>query len=103
MTDNTTLYKTSELEIAAFLKARGHRLISSRQDGRVVAFEFNGDAASDVGLYFEGVEVSARDLFEAHRSLRALIQQVREYATQTQATQTQIRPENKSRESFHRR
>lgn len=80
---NETKYKTSELEIASFLKARGHRLISSRQDGKVVIFDFNGDAASDVELYFSGVEVSARDLFEAHRSLRALIQQVREHSTQT--------------------
>ena len=72
-------YRTTELELASFLKARGHRLVSAKMDGRVVSFEFNGDAASDVETYFSGAEVPARDLFEAHRSLRALIQQVREH------------------------
>lgn len=78
----TVGYKTAELEVAAFLRARGHRLVSARLDGKVVAFEFNGDAASDVESYFAGAEVAARDLFEAHRSLRALIQQVREHEAQ---------------------
>lgn len=79
---NRVTYKTTELELASFLKARGHRLLSARLDGRVVAFEFNGDAALDVESYFNGAEVSARELFEAHRGLRALIQQVREQQTQ---------------------
>ncbi len=79
-----TAYRTSELELASFLKARGHRLVSTKFDGRVVSFEFTGDAAQDVESYFAGVEVPARDLFEAHRSLRALIQQVREHEAQRQ-------------------
>jgi len=81
---NTVAYKTSELEVASFLKARGHRLVFAKLEGRVVSFEFNGDAASDVESYFSGAEVAARDLFEAHRSLRALIQQVREHEAQCQ-------------------
>lgn len=76
-------YRTSELELAAFLKSRGHRLLSAKMAGRVVAFEFEADAAEEVSLYFSGAESSARELFEAHRSLRALIQQVREHANQT--------------------
>lgn len=32
-------YQTSELEIAAFLKARGHHLLSAKLEGRVVAFD----------------------------------------------------------------
>ena len=80
-------YKTTELELAAFLKARGHRLASARLDGRVVSFEFNGEAASDVESYFAGAEVPARDLFEAHRGLRALIQQVREHEAQRNGTE----------------
>ena|SRR5689334_19315997 len=75
-------YKTTELELASFLKSRGHRLLSAKMAGRIVVFEFESDAADEVSLYFSGVETSARELFEAHRSLRALIQQVREHSSQ---------------------
>jgi hypothetical protein len=81
-TTQTQPYKTTELELASFLKSRGHRLLSAKMSGRFVAFEFESDAAEDVSLYFSGAETSARELFEAHRSLRALIQQVREHSTQ---------------------
>jgi hypothetical protein len=87
-------YRTSELEIASFLKARGHRLTAAKMDGRFVAFEFEPAAASDVGAYFSGAETPARELFEAHRSLRAMIQQVREHSSQ----QTKIRSERTSDE-----
>jgi predicted O-methyltransferase YrrM len=79
---NTQPYRTSELELAAFLKARGHRLLSAKQNGKMVTFEFTPEAADDADNYFSGAESSARELFEAHRSLRALIQQVREHASQ---------------------
>jgi hypothetical protein len=75
-------YKTTELELAAFLKARGYRLASANLDGKFVSFEFESAAAGDARNYFTGAETSARELFEAHRSLRALIQQVREHSLQ---------------------
>src|ERR1700693_1164122 len=75
-------YKTAELELASFLKSRGHRLLSAQMTGRFVTFEIESGAAEDVDSYFGGAETSARELFEAHRSLRALIQQVREHASQ---------------------
>lgn len=77
----TPTYRTTELEIAAFLKARGHRLLGAHPQGRVVEFEFAGTAEPDVERYITGETVSARELFEAHRSLRALIQQIREHNT----------------------
>lgn len=75
-------YKTAELELASFLKARGRRLLSAKMTGKFVTFEFEPDAAGDAEKYFSGAETSARELFEAHRSLRALIQQVREHSSQ---------------------
>jgi hypothetical protein len=75
-------YRTTELELASFLKARGHRLTAAKMDGRFVSFEFDPAAASDADNYFTGAPTSARELFEAHRSLRALIQQVREHSSQ---------------------
>lgn len=47
---NGVTYKTTELELASFLKARGHRLLSARLGGNVVPFDFNGDAAPHVEL-----------------------------------------------------
>jgi hypothetical protein len=79
---NRVNYKTSELEVASLLRAQGHRLVGAKVEGRVVMFEFEKEADRDVERYFSGAEVSARDLFEAHRSLRALIQQVREHEAQ---------------------
>ena len=78
----TLSYKTTELELASFLKARGHRLTAAKMDGRFVSFEFDPSASLDADNYFTGAETSARELFEAHRSLRALIQQVREHSSQ---------------------
>jgi hypothetical protein len=75
-------YRTAELELAAFLKSRGHKLLDAKMAGRFVTFEFTPEAAEDVSNYFGGAETSARELFEAHRSLRALIQQVREHSSQ---------------------
>jgi len=77
-----TTYKTSELELASFLKTRGHKLVAAKPQGRIVEFTFDGDAAGDLDAYIGGAEVPARELFEAHRSLRALIQQVKESQSQ---------------------
>jgi hypothetical protein len=68
-------YKTTELEIAAFLKAQGHRLIEATPQGAIVEFAY----PPDVDAYFNGAEIRAQGLFEAHRSLRALIQQVKKH------------------------
>ena len=75
-------YKTTELELASFLKARGHKLLRAQLKGRLVEFHFPASAESAVEDYFVGAQLSARELFEAHRSLRALIQQVREHQYQ---------------------
>jgi len=72
-------YRTNELELAAFLKARGHKLIGTQPDGRLIRFAFPESASADADGYFAGMEVSARDLFEAHRHLRALIQQIKQH------------------------
>jgi hypothetical protein len=80
-------YRTTELEIASFLKARGHRLIGAQPQGRLVEFAFEQVAQDDVDSYINGAEIAARELFEAHRSLRALIQQVKQhYQIRTEET-----------------
>jgi hypothetical protein len=75
-------YSTDELELAAFLKATGHRLLSLKPKGRLVSFSFDASASSDVEKYFSGAESSGRDLFEAHRHLRTLIKQIKQHTSE---------------------
>lgn len=76
------LYRTSELELASFLKAHGHKLLGTEVNGKLVEFHFDASAEGAVEHYFAGASLPARDLFEAHRSLRALIVQIREHSSQ---------------------
>ena len=70
-------YRTSELELAAYLKAKGHPLREAVPQGRIVMFFFDDGVAPDVDAYFAGAQIAAQDLFEAYRSLRMLIQQTK--------------------------
>jgi len=72
-------YATTELEIAAFLRARGHDLVQARFLGRLVQFEFGPTAEPDVLAYIGGAQMAARDLFEAHRHLRTLVKQIKQH------------------------
>lgn len=75
-------YVTNELELASYLKAVGHRLLGADLRGNLVEFYFDVSAEQAVDAYFAGTPFSARELFEAHRSLRALIQQVKQHKDQ---------------------
>jgi hypothetical protein len=72
-------YKTTELEVASFLRARGHRLMGASPSGRLVEFAFDNGAAPDVDAYIDGAPISALDLFEARRSLGVIIQHVQQH------------------------
>ena len=87
-TEATDSYRTTELELAAFLKANGNRLLNAKPQGSIVAFEFDPSASSDAEAYIAGASLPARELFEAHRSLRALIQQVREHTNQRKGSES---------------
>jgi hypothetical protein len=75
-------YTTDELELAAFLKARGHRLVGATPTGSLVTFAFDPSAQADLAEYFAGAEISARELFQAHRHLRVLIKQIKQQTKQ---------------------
>jgi len=75
-------YKTNELELASFLKARGHEFLNAQLRGKLVEFHFDASAESAAEDYFAGAKLCARELFEAHRSLRTLIQQLKEHNAQ---------------------
>jgi hypothetical protein len=71
-------YTTVELELAAFLKARGHRLLRAIPQGRLVTVAFDRSAHADLDNYLAGAEISVLELFQAHRRLRALIKQIKQ-------------------------
>ena len=76
-------YQTNELELAAFLKARGHFLVSAKPVRGLVTFVFKDNGTyEDAQRFFAGAEISARELFTEHRGLRALIRKVKEFDAQ---------------------
>ena len=76
-------YRTDNLELAAYLLARGHRLIGADQTGQLVAFVFEPGAAEDVANFFSGTTpigaapIPPVKLFEHHRTLRSMIATMR--------------------------
>jgi hypothetical protein len=84
-------YRTTELEVASFLKAKGHPLLGAEPEGRLVAFAFDGAASADADAYFCGSQIPARELFEAHRHLRALIQQLKQHLFQRNGSERNYR------------
>ena len=77
------IYRTTELEIAAFLKAKGFQVLEVKPEHRLVTFGFAEAASAEAEAYFVGAALPARELFEAHRHLRTVIQQIKEHRSQT--------------------
>jgi len=81
------LYRTCELEMASFLKAQGQKLLGAELKGKLVEFYFDASAEDAAERYFTGASLPARELFEAHRCLRALIAQIREHKSHRSRTE----------------
>ncbi len=74
---NEQSYCTTDLELAAFLRARGSALLDSFRENNKTRFSLRASPA-DAMAYFHGQDtVSARALFSAWRSLRTLIEEQR--------------------------
>jgi hypothetical protein len=93
-TEHHPPYVTLELEIASYLKASGHHLLGASPKGRLIEFQFDASAEKAVDGYFAGASLSARELFEAHRALRALIQQVKQHQSRSGSPYTCTTPQN---------
>ena len=75
-------FRTQNLELAAYLMARRHRLVGAIPSGRLVVFEFEPSAVADVSNFFSGsIPLPPITLFEHHRTLRSLIATVRNART----------------------
>lgn len=71
-------FRTESLELASYLLARGHRLIGTDREERLVIFVFPGEATADTASFFDAsVALPPIKIFEAHRSLRMMLNMVR--------------------------
>ncbi len=74
MAVEANVYRTSDLNVAAFLIALGHSLTSTaRLDQRRVEFGFGAEARQDAARYFAGGSVPARAFATALRDLKAAL------------------------------
>ena len=70
-------YITTELDIAAFLVASGHKVLFAEPQGALVQFIFDPGVAGAVEEYFAGAALPVQEVFKAHRHLRTLVKQVK--------------------------
>ena len=70
-------YITTELDIASFLVASGHRVLDAQPQGALVQFMFDPTAAGAVDEYFAGAALPVAEVFKAHRHLRTMVKQVK--------------------------
>jgi len=74
---NGKAYSTTDLDLAAFLLARGSSLLDSSRENNKSLFTLQA-SPEEAMAYFQGEDsVSARALFSAWRSLRTLIEEQR--------------------------
>ena len=77
-------YTTSELDIASYLIAAGHKLVNARPAGAIVEFVFDntdGTVTKAMESYFAGASLPVAEVFRAHRHLRSLIRQCKQNTT----------------------
>jgi len=70
-------YRTTELDIASYLVASGHRPLDVQPQGGLVEFVFDPSVAPVVEEYFSGASLPVQEVFRAHRHLRTIIKQVK--------------------------
>lgn len=64
--------RTTDLGLAAFLHASGHKLKTFRFDGRRTEFTFEAIPEDAVVAFHNGAKIGARDLINSLRELKAL-------------------------------
>jgi hypothetical protein len=72
-----TPYITTELDIASYFTAMGHRMLDAQPQGSLVQFVFDPGVARDVEAYFAGATLPVQEVFRAHRHLRTVVKQVK--------------------------
>jgi hypothetical protein len=73
--NTTPEYPTRDLQLAAFLRAKGHRLlrIERERHPRLLVFEHTPQLDADARAYFVDQPVGAQTLFDNYRALKRQI------------------------------
>jgi hypothetical protein len=69
----TPPFITTDLDLAAYLKTIGRKLIGTQRQGRFVAFHFEPSAATDAQMYLTGATAPAQAVLTNYRELRTII------------------------------
>jgi hypothetical protein len=69
----TPPFITTDLDLAAYLKTIGCKLIGTQPQGRFVAFHFEPSAATNAQKYLTGATAPAQTVLANYRELRTLI------------------------------
>src|SRR5713226_6651278 len=69
----TQPFITTDLDLAAYLKTIGRKLIGTQPQGRFVAFHFEPSARADAQKYLTGATASAQTVLANYRELRTII------------------------------
>ena len=65
--------KVSDVQLAAYFRAKGYRIKEVRPDGRRTEWTFADVPESEILDYYNGTDqVSARELFNAFREMKGL-------------------------------
>jgi hypothetical protein len=66
-------YRTTDLNVSAFLLATGHQLVGLEGTGQQKMFLFHDGARDDVPKYFMGAKVTAREFAQALKTLKSAL------------------------------
>ncbi len=87
--DASPSFITTDLDLAAYLKAIGRILVGTQSQGRFLAFIFDPSAKADAEMYLTGASAPAQAVLANYRELRTLIinsERQKKYAQQSNVT-----------------
>jgi hypothetical protein len=79
-------FRTRDFPIAAFLLARGHRIVATTRSGNSIWFHFAPAASYEAPQYLADVEVPCRTFYAAIKELKSLIHGSRDLANSIKET-----------------
>jgi hypothetical protein len=80
MTTPANAIKTESLDCAAYLRARGHKLLSAdKGQGALTVFTFPAEAAQDLADFYGDALISARVMGQSLRAMKRLLHHTNTY------------------------
>ena len=73
-------FQTRDFAVAAFLKAKGYRLLNTSRQRNSLVFHFPFSAKADAFLYFKDFAIPCRSFYAAIKELKSLIHGSRDLA-----------------------